>query len=91
MTLGGFTAMWGWVFLVTTGLVWGLKSEERQQSANAGSVPQDTVAVDEEVIVPCMWVGRWGWGWSEGGFCGSVLLVLVWYQRKRFEGCSVLL
>lgn len=37
VTLGGFTAMWGWVFLVTTMLVWGFKSEERERSeGNAG-------------------------------------------------------
>jgi len=46
VTLGGFTAMWGWVFLVTTMLVWGFKSEKR---AGETTMSQESTELEDEV------------------------------------------
>ncbi len=55
ISLGGFTAMWGWIFLVTTLLVWGFKSEARADDFTAvstdpaSSLSQQSTEVDDEV------------------------------------------
>jgi len=46
VTLGGFTAMWGCVFLVTTMLVWAFKSEKR---AGEITMSQESTELLEEV------------------------------------------
>mmetsp|Transcript_53799 Transcript_53799/g.107900 ORF Transcript_53799/g.107900 Transcript_53799/m.107900 type:complete len:425 (+) Transcript_53799:138-1412(+) len=46
VTLGGFTAMWGCVFLVTTMLVWAFKSEKR---AGEITMSQESTELEDEV------------------------------------------